>query len=110
MDYAHDVFYNDMPEAQAAQPIADLRPHSSQTGFSPSPKAAWQEAAYAGQLAYITCKDDHCVPLSMQAAKVEGSGVSFQVVQLESGHCPFLSCPQQLATTVTDLARAFDSQ
>ena len=103
------IFFSDVPDELAAQALAQICPHSARSLSSPSPRPAWLDTAYKERLTYFLCTQDCCTPPSWQRAMLAASGVGFQVIDVDSGHCPCISCPKELAVAVSELALTYVS-
>lgn len=95
------VFYDDCPEADAAdalarlvpQPVAPLQTpvHVSEANFGRVPRA------------YVVCTKDRAVSPKMQRVLIERVPCD-PVIELASNHSPFLSMPEELAKVLLQIA------
>lgn len=84
------IFYNDCDPAVAAKAESRLRPQSG---------ASFQQPVQPSQLKlkpflYIVCTEDRAIPPAGQRQMAERAD---RVLELPTGHCPFLSQPERLA-------------
>ncbi|TQV91026.1 alpha/beta hydrolase superfamily protein [Cordyceps javanica] len=92
--------------------LPQLRPQSMAANMGIVPPQAWQEDAenYANRLGYIACTDDEAVPYADEMAMLNGAGGKEKWILRElqgSGHSPFLSRPQELATVIHEIVEQF---
>lgn len=97
------MFYQDASAPAAAAAAATTGPHAMACFQLPVPAMAWAEPAFASRLAYVKCLDDNTLPLAVQEAWIEASGVQWDVREIKSGHCPFISQPQKTADLAHEL-------
>ena len=64
------------------------------------PLVAYTEPAYDGRRVYIRTENDQALPAFVQDLFIEGSGVKWDVVKLDTSHSPFLSTPADLTKTL----------
>jgi len=100
-----EVFYNDLPAAEAARWSRALKPHSYSTFKSTTTVEPWQTIPSA----YLFCENDNAIPIQAQQAMVamakQKAPKSFDMVQwCVSGHSPFLSKPDAVADFLIDAA------
>ncbi|KAK3493706.1 alpha/beta-hydrolase [Neurospora crassa] len=75
--------------------------HTSAALFAtPSGYEPWKNGI---PCAYIFCAEDHALPLAAQQKMAAQLGPEAKAVTLESGHCPFLSTPEQLVDAIKTL-------
>ncbi|RYP13851.1 hypothetical protein DL767_010540 [Monosporascus sp. MG133] len=104
---AMDVLYNDCDAALAPELDKFMNPHAL-LAFETKPTApAWADEAFNGRRAYIRTLNDCCNPVSLQDMWLEKSKVEWDVVDLESGHMPFVSQPEALAKQVVKFIHGF---
>ncbi|CAG8953447.1 hypothetical protein HYFRA_00010196 [Hymenoscyphus fraxineus] len=101
------VFYQDAPPETALAVSSSLLPHSILSFNSPSPAPAWKDPEFVGRLAYIRCMQDRAIPASMQDLMIKDSGVEWVVRDIDAGHSPFLSRPEELSDILKELAEIF---
>lgn len=98
----------------ASKAVAELLPHSKTALLTPCSLPAWQDSFYKDCCAYVRCLDDAALPVSVQDSMLQESGTKWSVHTLNSGHSPFLSCPDDLAkclmSVAVDFAREILSQ
>lgn len=90
-----DVFYNDMPAAEAEPFVAALKMNTAQ--MPPQGLAERVELVKAGfkRVCYFVCLRDKAIPVEFQRMEAEEAG--FQAVEIDLDHCPMVSQPQILA-------------
>ncbi|XXH01285.1 hypothetical protein Hte_007640 [Hypoxylon texense] len=98
---AKDMFYQDLDDAAAAELAKDLRAHGLGTYWSATTYAAWRYIPTT----YIICTGDRpstvaAVHYLIDTAKASGSHMIDSVVEVDSGHSPFISKPQWTADTL----------
>lgn len=74
---------------------------------SPAGPVHYQDAVYNGRRVYLHTTQDQALPPFAQDLFVEGSGVAWNVLQLDTSHSPFLSIPDKLADIVQEEIQAF---
>lgn len=95
-DRAAEVLFHDCPDAAAA--IARLRPMSP-TVLGQAPTAvAWRELPSV----YAVCTNDRATAVSVQRRL---SRRAQRVVEIDSGHSPFLAQPDQVAQLIEEVPR-----
>lgn len=99
---ARDVFYHDCPPDAVDAAIARLCPQATAPLTAP---VNLTEAAFGSvPRRYVLCSRDRAVTPAMQRRMIERVGVE-RVLELDSGHSPFLSMPDHLAGALADLGR-----
>ena len=86
------VFYHDVPPELAEQAIAHERRQSETPGSEPWPLAAWPDIPTRA----IIGREDRIFPADWLRT-VFGDRLGIAPVEMDSGHCPALSRPQELA-------------
>lgn len=77
-------------------------PHALAAFETPAPAPAWAEPSFDGRRVYIRTAEDQCNPLFLQDIWIEKSKVSWDIADLKTSHCPFISCPEEIvAKTLT---------
>ena len=92
---ATELFFHDLPPADAAWAIARLRPQAYGIFDEPSPLRAWPDVASA----VIVCRDDRAI----NADWVRGAArerLRVEPVEIDGGHSPFLGRPAELAAHI----------
>jgi pimeloyl-ACP methyl ester carboxylesterase len=93
-DVARDAFYHDCSESVATWAIARLRPQALGVQREPCPSGHWPSFP-AG---YIVCTDDRALDPALSRAMARSHlAPSSRITEIEGGHSPFLSRPQELA-------------
>jgi pimeloyl-ACP methyl ester carboxylesterase len=91
---AAGVFYGDCDPATQRWATHQLRAQSNAAFEEPVPAPAWQRIPST----YIVCTNDMAIPPAMQRDVFAPRATS--VIELESGHSPFLSRPGALAELI----------
>ncbi|MEO3784153.1 alpha/beta fold hydrolase [Actinocorallia sp. B10E7] len=91
------MFYGDVPDAEARDAALRLVPQSTRSFAEPLTEAAWRTVPSA----YIVCEHDRALPPRDQEALAARSE---EAHRLASGHSPFLSMPQELASLLAKIA------
>ena len=86
------VFYHDVPRPLAEVAIARGRRQSDTPGREPWPLAAWPEVPTR----FLLCRNDRLFPAAW-LRRVVRERLGFFPDEIESGHCPALSRPGELA-------------
>jgi pimeloyl-ACP methyl ester carboxylesterase len=86
------VFYHDVPPRLAAEAIARGRTQSGTPGREPWPLPAWPDVPTR----YLMCRKDRFFPPAW-VRRVVRERLSITPDEIDSGHCPALSRPRQLA-------------
>lgn len=78
---------------------------------SPIPRASWDSEEYEDRLVYIRTVNDTGLPLFAQQAMIDSTtGVEWIVKDIESGHSPHLSKPEQFSEMLLALAKVFEEK
>ena len=107
------LFKPDVPADHVEWALTQLRPQSMAANMGIVPPQVWQDSTYTGQLGYIRCTADVAIPLEQQDSMIEGAGgqEKWLVRTLEgSSHSPFLSRPGQVAATVDEIIKVFETR
>ncbi|KAI1110151.1 Alpha/Beta hydrolase protein [Nemania sp. NC0429] len=99
---AMEILYNDCDPDPALENA--MTPHALRAFETRASAPAWQDGGFDGRRVYIRTARDNCNPPVLQDAWIEKSGVSWDVVNFETGHMPFISQPEALAAQVIRLA------
>jgi pimeloyl-ACP methyl ester carboxylesterase len=86
------VFYHDVPPRLAAEAIARGRRQSDTPGNEPWPLKAWPEVPTR----FVLCRDDRFFPRAW-LRRVVRDRLGIVPDEIDSGHCPALSRPRELA-------------
>lgn len=97
---AADVFYGDVPTADAMAAVAALVPSTARTFQEPSGYPAFRQRPST----YVACRKDGAITPDNQQRMAQRAGSS--LVELNSSHSPFLSMPDAVADVLIELARA----
>jgi pimeloyl-ACP methyl ester carboxylesterase len=94
-DMVRDLFLHDCDEAAVEGALARLA-RQSLAAFSEPPRAvAWRRKPAS----YIVCADDRAIPAELQRSRGARAG---RIVELATGHHPFLSRPELLTDVLVD--------
>ncbi len=94
LEQAASVFYGDCDPATQRWARHQLRAQSNAAFEEPVPAPAWKRIPST----YIVCGNDEAIPPAMQRDVFAPRTTS--VVELDSGHSPFLSKPAELADLI----------
>ena len=87
------LFYADVPRALAEEALGHERAHPSPAaGSAPWPLAAWPRA----RVTSVVCARDRFLPADLQR-RLARERLGVVGVEVDSGHCPALSRPRELA-------------
>jgi pimeloyl-ACP methyl ester carboxylesterase len=100
LDKVRDLFYHDCTDADVAYASARLRPQA--LGAHSPPVHLTQERFGRIQRVYVECTEDRALTIEKQRDMIAKSP-PVDVRTLDSSHSPFLSMPDKLAATLTDL-------
>jgi pimeloyl-ACP methyl ester carboxylesterase len=89
---ARSVFYHDVPSDLADQALTHERRQSDTPGSEPWPLTAWPEIPTR----FVLCRNDRFFPAKWLRAVVRDR-LGIDPDEIESGHCPALSRPHELA-------------
>ncbi|KAL8998046.1 MAG: hypothetical protein Q9169_002814 [Polycauliona sp. 2 TL-2023] len=101
------TFYADVSEPLATKAVKELRPQSLLCFNMASGEVFYGGAVYDKRRTYLHSNKDQAHPPFAQDAFVSGSGVEWDVQQLDTSHSPFFSEPKQLAAVVIANVKAF---
>jgi pimeloyl-ACP methyl ester carboxylesterase len=87
-----DPFYHDVPQDLAEQAMARGRMQSATAGRQPWPLAAWPDIPTR----FVLCRQDRMFPASW-LRQVVSDRLGIVPDEIDSGHCPALSRPHDLA-------------
>lgn len=98
---AVEMFYNDVPADISDWAVERLRPQAYKFMYEMTPLETWP----AYESSYIVCAGDHAVSpdWGRQAARER---LNVEPYEIEGGHSPFLSRPEQLADVLDAIARS----
>lgn len=91
---ATGIFFNDLPDREATEAAARLRPQSLRGFTDELPTAAWRTIPSS----YVVTELDAAIPAEAQAGLAARAGST--VHRMPSGHSPFLSRPEALAELI----------
>ena len=87
-----EIFYHDVPDRLAREALAHSRRQADAPGSEPWPLDAWPEVPTR----YLLCRQDRMFPADWMREVVRAR-LGIEPDEIESGHCPALSCPGELA-------------
>jgi len=94
------IFYHDVPEDVADEAIRPERRQSDTPGREPWPLAAWP----AIPTRFVLCRDDRFFPADW-LRRLARERLAIVPDEIESGHCPALSRPRDLAALLDGYLR-----
>ncbi|KAI0102839.1 Alpha/beta hydrolase fold-1 [Nemania sp. FL0031] len=102
---AKKMFYQDVDDETAADLIEDLRPHSLGSYWSTTDYAAWRDIPTT----YVLGLKDMPTTVAtarhlIDAAKASGSHKIDRVIEVDAGHSPFISIPEETAEKLIEEA------
>ena len=94
VDYGDEiaVFYNDVPPKLAEEAMRHARSQADRPGQEPWPLESWPEVSTR----YLLCRDDRFFPADWMRGVVRDR-LGITPDEIDSGHCPALSRPTELA-------------
>ena len=101
------TFYADVIEPLASEAANQIYPQSLLSFNSPAGLDNYQDSAYDGRRVYLHTNQDQALPPFAQDLFVNGSGVTWDLVKLDTSHSPFLSTPENLASIVEEKVQTF---
>ncbi|CAG9981969.1 unnamed protein product [Clonostachys byssicola] len=102
-----DFFYGDVDEDLAKATLSTLKPHSLSALLTDVDEYGYRDASYDGCRAYVKCLRDRPISIELQNFMINSSGVIWETRELDTGHSPFLSQPEQLSSTIDELIQGF---
>ena len=96
-----------MPTEQQEKYIGLLSHQSMKAFHSPTGHPGWSDPAYNGRRAYIHTKNDNALPPEAQKAMVDGSGVEWDVKELDSSHSPMVSKMEEVVKFLDEKAKQY---
>lgn len=96
-DMLPQVAFNDLGKDEQAKWSQAVTHTSAAVFATPSAFEPWASGVPCG---YIFCSDDNALPLPIQQEMAAQLGPDAVSATLQSGHCPFLSVPNQLLDAV----------
>jgi pimeloyl-ACP methyl ester carboxylesterase len=92
-DLVRELFLQDCDEATAQQALDRLTRQSAMPFAQPPLHIAWQEKPST----YFVCTEDLAIPAELQRQRASASA---RLIDLRSGHHPFLSQPEAFAQSI----------
>ncbi|CAI6342590.1 unnamed protein product [Periconia digitata] len=103
-----EALYNDVPQNLIDAVAVSGLPQGKTSLDSPLPRASWDTEEYKGRVAYIRALKDVAHPVSLQQTMLDlVKGVDWIIKDIDSGHCPQLSRPEEYAEILVELATTF---
>jgi pimeloyl-ACP methyl ester carboxylesterase len=87
-----EIFYNDVPDHVVSEALKHAPRQSDTPGIEPWPLDAWPEVPTR----YLLCRKDRMFPAEWMREVVRAR-LGIEPDEIDSGHCPALSRPQELA-------------
>ncbi|EGZ75871.1 alpha/beta-hydrolase [Neurospora tetrasperma FGSC 2509] len=92
-----DVMFNDLNAEEQKKWMTEMTHTSAALFATPSGSEPWKNGI---PCAYIFCTEDNALPFVVQQEMAAQLGPEAKAATLESGHCPFLSIPEQLVDAI----------
>lgn len=89
---ATELFYHDVPADDTRWAASNLRPQAYRITSEVTPLKAWPDA----HCSYILCRDDRVIDVAWARAAARDR-LGTVAMELEGGHSPFLTRPNELA-------------
>ncbi|KAF2726504.1 prolyl aminopeptidase-like protein [Polyplosphaeria fusca] len=96
---------NPVPPELVPQLEAAMTPTALAAFETPESAPAWAESTFDGHRAYIRTVNDQCNPSFLQDMWIKKSGVKWDVVNMTSGHCPFITQPEEVNEVAIQVIR-----
>lgn len=96
-----------MPEPLASEASNQIYGQSLLSFNSPAGPVHYQDTFYNGRRVYLHTNQDQALPPFAQELFVDGSGIAWKVLKLDTSHSPFLSIPEKLAGIVVEEIHEF---
>ncbi|GAA1033368.1 MULTISPECIES: alpha/beta fold hydrolase [Amycolatopsis] len=96
---ATEVLYHDCAPADAADAVSRLRPSANTVGQQICPDLPQRRVSTT----YVSCRDDRAVNCDWNAARAKEL-LDAEVCEIDGGHSPFWSAPEQFAALLLELA------
>ena len=87
-----------------------MTPHGYRCLETPASRPCWGERGYEGRRGYIRTGRDAVNPAFAQDLWMQGSGVGWEVVRTDWGHCPYVTFPEDLAGHIVGFVRKFEAR
>ncbi|KAK4956445.1 hypothetical protein LTR10_005970 [Elasticomyces elasticus] len=99
--------FNDTDPETAEELAKAHLPHAMQPLMTPVSAPLWTDPALDGRRAYFKTMRDKTFAPEVQQMFIEGSGVKWEVVEIDGGHEAFLTKPKLVADAVLKLAKSW---
>jgi len=106
-DPIFETLYNDCDESMRAELEESHIPTAISAFTTPVLAPMWSDPALDGRRVYIHTEKDQVFPPQFQEMFVQGSGVDWKVVRVDSGHSSFVSIPEGVAKIIIDAAASW---
>ncbi|KAJ4407287.1 hypothetical protein N0V82_009956 [Gnomoniopsis sp. IMI 355080] len=94
------VLYNDCNPSMIPALEKTMCPHAL-LAFETKPSSpAWADSGFEKRRAYVRTENDACNPAFLQDIWLEKSKVGWAIIELKTGHMPFVSDPEELAAHI----------
>ena len=101
------MLWNDLDEELQEKLKPTHLPHSVNAFETPVRKPLWTDSALDGRRVYILTKLDKTFPPEAQKMFVDGSGVDWNVKEVEAGHAAFIGKAEEVAGIIVKAARTW---
>jgi hypothetical protein len=95
-----EIFYNDVPQEVVEEAMKRGRRQADRVGEDPWPLDAWPQVPTR----YLLCLRDRMFPAEWMRGVVR-ERLGIEPDEIDSGHCPALSRPRELAIRLEDYRR-----
>jgi pimeloyl-ACP methyl ester carboxylesterase len=99
-DTARELFYHDVSPGLAEWALSRLRPQAYRIMSETTPLGAWPDVPCS----YILCRGDRAVSPAW-AREVARERLGAEAVEMDGGHSPFLTRPDELAAMLEQIVR-----
>ncbi|KAF2200388.1 alpha/beta-hydrolase [Delitschia confertaspora ATCC 74209] len=101
-----ETLYNDVADPSfKSKAEAAMLPHALAAFETPATAPAWAEPELEGRRLYIRTLEDQCIPSFVQDIWINKTKVKWNVVDLKTSHCPFVSCPEEVVNIVLEFIK-----
>lgn len=100
-----ETLYNDLPPSQAEELAKGHLPQAQSVFEMPVREPLWEDGELdGGGRVYVLTKLDQTFPPHVQEMLVKGSGVEWDVKEVEAGHCGFIGAAGGVARVIMEVA------
>lgn len=100
-----ETLYNDVEPELAKELEKGHLPQAQAVFDTPVKEPLWEDRELDGKRVYILTKLDQTFPPGVQDMLVRGSGVGWDIKEVEAGHCGFIAGAQEVAGVIVEAAR-----